>query len=692
MSSALNWVESQEHPNGGISAWPGHAQYNECTGYLLPTLLDHYAYDLATRLARWLITRQNSDGSWNGLDDNVPHTFDTAACVEGLRVMKEIPGAIEAAKKGEEWLKSMRRDDGVMLAIPGKSESRCYSMRASAIIGDDTPAEYWMEQLPKLRGERSHYIAYCLEGLWRVGKHDFVKEWVERAAKKFGPIMPMTWDGSRDVDYCASAQFGILRAWAGMEYGDVLQALRSMIDSDGAIRLSNTGNNRVIWTMKFYLDLETQTRPPRSKETNNFVAVVVGINYWQDITRPFVMSLREHNPDLSIVLIDNASDKPYPKIKGIKTIRLKKRVGYNLALNVAIKANPGKDWYLLFNNDCICHDSFMHTLSRLDPSKVYGSGWNRNVMNRLNQLDLQWSAWLAISGEAVKEVGLFDPLLTGAYEDFDYQMRAKQKGYHLDTLDIPVVHLDKHTRHKELDYRERWADSREYYLRKWKLKVPGGRAIPKRAWIIGNAPSIANLDMQRLKHEVTFSSNRAYIAYPEWGWYPTYYVVNDARIVEQAAGDINELIESKKIKAFYLNRAGAKDIIQARNVHLLDFEDDNDCWGFDPVNLKYCGDVSAFALQLAYSLGYRDIYLAGVDLDWGMHGKTGPNEDRDHFHPDYETETVRMSPIYPSGHLSSWRKSIEQATAEPYNMSITVTTENSKLCDCLPYVPFRAAA
>lgn len=214
-----------------------------------------------------------------------------------------------------------------------------------------------------------------------------------------------------------------------------------------------------------------------------------------------------------------------------------------------------------------------------------------------------------------------------------------------------------------------------------------------RAWIIGNAPSIADLDMTRLKDEITFSFNRAYLAYEEWGWYPTYYCVIDSRMLKQTTEDVNKLIRSGKIKEFYLIEEGSEGIIKADNVHIIKFDttgynDHGGKWGFRPSNWKYCGDVAAFALQVAYSIGYREIYLAGVDMTWGDFGYTAPNKDVDHFRPDYESEKVRMSEIYKHAHKRSWEKSIKEATSEPYNLKMTITTPDSVLRQWLPYQPF----
>lgn len=463
---ALDFVNSLVHPDGGLRAWPGHSQYNECTGYMIPTLQNHYRWGIVDKAARWLIGRQNPEGSWDGIDGKA-RTFDTAACVEGLRAVDYMPGAVEAAMRGEDWLRSMRRNDGVMRVTKEGNENRCYTMRASGIIRDDTPADYWMKVLPDLTGERSHYIAYCLEGLWLVGKHDYVRDFLKRAYQKFGPIMPMHWN-TNDEDRCAIAQFGVLRSWASLDCSGALDALHNRMESDGSINLALEHRVRPIWVMKYYLDLEWEAMVDIEPYPVNAVAVVVGIDHWGDITGPFVASLIRHNPGLPVLVIDNASKTPYPIRDEYRTLRLPERVGYNLAMNAAIKAEPGRDWYILFNNDCLCHSNFSQKIAELDNHTVYGSGWNKDAKNNL---ELQWSAWLCLSKRALREVGRFDKRLSAGYEDFDYELRALKKGFKLDTWDIPVVHLDKHTRFMEPNYYERWKKSRDLFMAEHGIKL-----------------------------------------------------------------------------------------------------------------------------------------------------------------------------------------------------------------------------
>jgi hypothetical protein len=156
-------------------------------------------------------------------------------------------------------------------------------------------------------------------------------------------------------------------------------------------------------------------------------------------------------------------------------------------------------------------------------------------------------------------------------------------------------------------------------------------------------------------------------------------------MILQIANDVNRLVEGGGINGFFINLDACNLVTPADTTYFLDLRD---AWGFNPGRMNYCGDVAACALQVAYLLGYRNVVLVGVDLDWGKHGETSPGHDTDHFRLDYEIDSVRMSPPYADSHYTSWRMSIEQATAPPYNMRLTNASPTSRLCDLLPYTPF----
>lgn len=220
-----------------------------------------------------------------------------------------------------------------------------------------------------------------------------------------------------------------------------------------------------------------------------YAAIVVGHNHWHGdtfgdkrFTRDFIFALKDRNPNLDILLIDNCSAKSYATDIGgrVETLRLESRVGYAVALNYGLSALKMRDhdWYICFNNDnwidpnpraVVDHGRIEGILEELDPRIVYGSGWN---IDKRRSTRLQWSAWLCISREVLRTVGYFDEQLAAAFEDFDYQKRALEAGFDLDTADFPIVHLDEHTRLENPDeYKWRWEEARQYFEQKHGVKT-----------------------------------------------------------------------------------------------------------------------------------------------------------------------------------------------------------------------------
>ena len=215
-------------------------------------------------------------------------------------------------------------------------------------------------------------------------------------------------------------------------------------------------------------------------------AIVVGFNHWdgeslydKTFTRDFVYLLKDRNPNLTILLIDNFSGKPYPTNIGgnVEVLRLPRRVGYGVALNIGLKHLQARDfdWYICMNNDCWIHpnpkapaDHGRLSLEALDRGTLYGSGWN---VDKHRGLRFQWSAWLCISREILEAVGYFDEGLSAAFEDFDYEQRALNEGFRLDTAAFPIVHLDEHTRLEDKNYPPAWEKARLIFAMKHGLET-----------------------------------------------------------------------------------------------------------------------------------------------------------------------------------------------------------------------------
>ena len=95
-------ISQNAHDDGGYSRhyslyskkWD--KSYIETTGYIIPTLhdvgrfLDDSKYlESSKRAAEWLLHKQNSDGSFSDIDQNIPQVFDTGQCLIGLNEMFE---------------------------------------------------------------------------------------------------------------------------------------------------------------------------------------------------------------------------------------------------------------------------------------------------------------------------------------------------------------------------------------------------------------------------------------------------------------------------------------------------------------------------------------------------------------------------------------------------------------------------
>ncbi len=60
----------------------------------------------------------------------------------------------------------------------------------------------------------------------------------------------------------------------------------------------------------------------------------------------------------------------------------------------------------------------------------------------------------------------------------------------------------------------------------------------ERCFVIGNGPSLAIADLERLTGEVTFASNKIYLLFEQTPWRPSYYVAEDDHFIQQHGDDI----------------------------------------------------------------------------------------------------------------------------------------------------------
>ncbi|PCJ64946.1 MAG: hypothetical protein COA58_11790 [Bacteroidetes bacterium] len=203
----------------------------------------------------------------------------------------------------------------------------------------------------------------------------------------------------------------------------------------------------------------------------------------------------------------------------------------------------------------------------------------------------------------------------------------------------------------------------------------------KTVYLIGNGPSLNEIDVAALKNDITISFNRAYIAYEDWGFDPTYYMIIDIRVLENIYEDVNRLITHSKIKRFFIRDVdGTEDwnhscfstrehIVKSDKVTFIttnelikgmkanvSFED-----------MGYFGDVSVCSLQVLYLLGYKRVLVLGCDANYeekklkgvkitGNEYVSSEDNDLNHFRPDYFGKGTVYSKPFGDGHFLAWIK------------------------------------
>jgi hypothetical protein len=158
----------------------------------------------------------------------------------------------------------------------------------------------------------------------------------------------------------------------------------------------------------------------------------------------------------------------------------------------------------------------------------------------------------------------------------------------------------------------------------------------KRAFIIGNGPSLKQTDLTRLRGEYTFGTNRFYLLFPELGFPTTYYLSVNSLVIEQCAEDIRALPVPK--------------FLSWRSRDLIKPTDDMVFLHTTYTGPKFARDVRGrlwegatvtnVALQLAFYMGFQQVILIGVDHNFTTQGKPNTTvisqgNDPDHFNQSY---------------------------------------------------------
>lgn len=148
----------------------------------------------------------------------------------------------------------------------------------------------------------------------------------------------------------------------------------------------------------------------------------------------------------------------------------------------------------------------------------------------------------------------------------------------------------------------------------------------KRGFIIANGPSLSKMDLTPLKDEITIGCNGIYKKFDEWGFHTTYLMVEDVVQTEIRGKELSALKGPIKLAALH-------------NAHSFDFFNDflffnipkirhyHDYYFEEPLYPQFSKDfasivhlgctVTYLMLQFAYHLGFSEVYIIGLDHNYG---------------------------------------------------------------------------
>ena len=258
----------------------------------------------------------------------------------------------------------------------------------------------------------------------------------------------------------------------------------------------------------------------------------------------------------------------------------------------------------------------------------------------------------------------------------------------------------------------------------------------KTAFVIGTGPSLRDIDVSLLKNYTTITFNRAYVAFEEWGFDPTYYLAIDGNDMRSMYKDINNLIINSSIKNFFFS-----DVVNNEKYTLKDSYQDGDIvsskdmfvdsekvfylWPdrksmmnpedslearknttnrsrYFPVSVTQddMANAGMSGMRVLVEIGYTNIAFVGCDCRYKDDGESNKditihngeyashaNTDINHFREDYFGKGIHFGKPNEECILHIWKQSAEWFKKR--GVQVTSCTENSKANEWYDYVPFK---
>jgi hypothetical protein len=190
-----------------------------------------------------------------------------------------------------------------------------------------------------------------------------------------------------------------------------------------------------------------------------------------------------------------------------------------------------------------------------------------------------------------------------------------------------------------------WSRNFAPRLRQFKNKHLG-----EDCFIIGNGPSLNKMDLAPLAKYHTFGQNKIFLIYDKVNLNLSYLVSVNPLVIEQSARQF-EAMECP----IFLSYTASKGVVANRpHIHYLHTLN---LWSFyEDISQPVCegNTVTFVSMQVAYYMGFKRVFLIGVDHNFKQQGKSHEvqvysGNDENHFHPDYfKGQQWQLADVYGS--------------------------------------------
>ncbi len=204
--------------------------------------------------------------------------------------------------------------------------------------------------------------------------------------------------------------------------------------------------------------------------------------------------------------------------------------------------------------------------------------------------------------------------------------------------------------------------------------------LGERCFIVATGPSlkIDDLNILHERHEICISMNRIYNIFDRTNWRPDYYVIEDPMTIRDLMPVIVNLDLPNKFLPFNMGEYWRKAILDRsypmNNKILPSEEMHRPLFSNNIEKILYCGyTVTYTCLQIAVYLGFKTIYLIGVDYNFSSDIHDACN----HFEGYEKDGVTTVNPFFPYKSGLSYQSAREYA--DGHGIKIYNATRGGKL-------------